>query len=279
MKTFKIILHNVEFTFYIDENYNYDNLSVSPPHIHALPELFIVLDGNAKVTCNSVEKQVTNKEICIIPERTFHDIVNNTNYTRVAIKFSIKKLDKETTKDIYSYFSQILTAREPFVTGFNPILIKDIFDCLNNNYVFKEDKLKGFLLLILIEIAEKLFEHEVTESKYIEKTENKNIWLAENDIPFYKYSLGKISIEELSEKIFLTPRQLSRIVLAEYGLNLLNLKSETRMRRAMFYLTKTNMSINDISTELNFSSKESFIICFKKRFGITPLTARKTGSQ
>lgn len=279
MKTFKLVLHNVEFTFYIDENYNYDNLNISPPHIHALPELFIVLDGNAEVRCESISKKVTNKEICIIPECTFHDIINNSNYTRLAIKFSIKRLHNNCDIDIFSYFVSILTSDSPFVTGFNSILIKEIFDCLKSNYVFKDEKLKGILLLILIEIAEKLHEKEVPKQNYFEKNYNKNLWLAENDILLYQYSIGEISIKELSDTIFITPRQLTRIVLSEFGLNLLNLKSETRMRRAKFYLRETNMSIGEISNKLHFSSKESFIICFKKHYGITPLKARKNGSK
>lgn len=277
MKSYNVILHNVEFTFYIEEEFNFKKISNSPPHIHALPELFIILDGNAKVSYDNGETEITNKEICIIPKKTFHDIINNNSYKRIAIKFSIKQIDNSDKKNIYPYFHSIINSNKPFVTNFNPMLIKEIFQCLEKEYIFGTEKLKGILTLISIEIAEKLFDESIRlkKIKTQKENQNKNLWLAKNDHSLYLYSIGKISTEELSKESLLTPRQISRIVLSEYGYNLLNLKSETRMRRAMFYLKETDMSVSEISQKLCFSSKESFIICFKKYYGITPISARK----
>ncbi len=276
MKSYKIILHNVEITFYIEDEFIFKKLTNSPPHIHALPELFIILDGNAKVSYDFGEKEITNKQICIIPKKTYHDVINTNSYKRLAVKFSIRQIDDPSAKNIYPCFHSVINGTEPFVTNFNPLLIKEIFHCLEKEYIFGTEKLKGILTLILIEIAEKLFDESKASEKIeqLKENQNKNLWLAENDIPLYLYSIGKMSTEELSANSLLTPRQISRIVLSEYGYNLLNLKSETRMRRAMFYLNETDMNVSEIAQKLNFSSKESFIICFKKFYGVTPINAK-----
>lgn len=277
MKTYNIVLHNIQFTFYIYESASYENLEYSEPHIHALPELFIVLDGDATISGDFGSKKITNGEICLIPPRVYHDVVNNASYRRLAIKFSIKKIKGNSKVDLFSLFSYVITNNTPIKASFNTIFTEEIYNCLKKETPLYDEKLKGLLLLAFIEFSESLYkssENFPTE-EFPNLKESKAFWLAQNDIILHQYACGNCSTKELEETLFLTCRQISRILLAEYGMNLNEFRIETRMRRALFYLQKTNKSLSQISEKLNFSSKESFSVCFKKYFGYPPFSVRK----
>ena len=277
MKAYNIILHNIEFTFYVYESASYENLNYSPPHIHALPELFIILDGDAVISGDFGSQEITNGEICLIPPKIYHDIINTSSYRRLAIKFSIKKIENKSSIDLFSFFSQVITKDTPLKTAFSPILAAEIFNCLKKETPFYDEKLKGLLLLVFIEFSESLYKN----SEFLQTTEipnmkkSKAFWLAENDIILHNYACSDYSTKELEQTLFLTCRQISRILLAEYGMNLNEYRIETRMRRALFFLQKTNKTLSEISEILNFSSKESFNVCFKNHYGFSPLWARK----
>ncbi len=278
MRTYIIELCNAQFSFYINEKNPYENLSISPPHIHALAELFIILDGNAEISTDKVTKTITHQEVCIIRPTIYHHIKNDENYTRLAIDFSVKEIkNKLTDIDLFSLFSTILSSDEPFVTPFSTNFTGEIFNCLKYKNPFNAEKLKGLLLLIFIEISKALLKNPYNSSlaKTAYKKSSRNEWLSQNYPLFYNYFIGKTTLNELCEQTELTARQLSRICCAEFSMNLTSLRTETRMRQALFYLTETKMTIDEITATLNFSSKESFSICFKKHFGIPPATARK----
>ena len=84
-------------------------------------------------------------------------------------------------------------------------------------------------------------------------------------------------IEFYSEKLFLTPKHLSRIIKERSGKSSGEWIEDHVMLEAMALLKSTDKTIQQISDELNFASQSFFGKYFKRRAGISPKEYRKNG--
>ncbi len=92
---------------------------------------------------------------------------------------------------------------------------------------------------------------------------------------------AKITLTDIANTIFLSPKQVSRIIKKEYGCSLSELLVDRRMTRAAHLLRNTELSITEI-TETDFigiSSVSYFCAMFKKKYGMSPLAYRKKSRQ
>jgi AraC family transcriptional regulator, transcriptional activator of pobA len=84
-------------------------------------------------------------------------------------------------------------------------------------------------------------------------------------------------IEFYSEKLFLTPKHLSRAIKERSGKSAGEWIEDHVMLEAMALLKSTDKTIQQISDELNFPSQSFFGKYFKRRAGISPKEYRKNG--
>ena len=78
--------------------------------------------------------------------------------------------------------------------------------------------------------------------------------------------------------LYISPRQLSRIVSERYGEPLHKIIVRKRIECAEKLLFDSNLSIEEISAAVGFDTKSCFYRTFKAEYGITPLQYRKRGS-
>jgi len=83
-------------------------------------------------------------------------------------------------------------------------------------------------------------------------------------------------IEFYSEKLFLTPKHLSRVIKERSGKSSGEWIEDHVMLEAMALLKSTDNTIQQISDELNFPSQSFFGKYFKRRAGISPKEYRKS---
>lgn len=86
----------------------------------------------------------------------------------------------------------------------------------------------------------------------------------ENEIP---------NLEKLAKMHFLTARTMRR-KLKEQGVTFQQLVNEELSKKALHYLSTTNLTIEQISMRLGYSESASFIHAFKRWTGKTPKTCR-----
>lgn len=85
----------------------------------------------------------------------------------------------------------------------------------------------------------------------------------------------RITLENVAKAMFLSPRQVSRIVTAECGCTLSQLVNAKKLDAAQMLLCNTDMSIAEIAAKVSPCAENYFYQLFKKRFGLTPLQYRK----
>ncbi len=105
--------------------------------------------------------------------------------------------------------------------------------------------------------------------------ENKNVKDVIGNALLYYY-MTDISARELSEKVFLCPRQINRICQKLYGRTFNGQKIFFRVENAKALLEQTNKNIIDICLESGFNSTGSFYVAFLKQVGMSPKNYRRT---
>lgn len=81
--------------------------------------------------------------------------------------------------------------------------------------------------------------------------------------------------QELAETLHLSTRQLTREMVAHYGMNFRQKLWVSRMDHAAWLLRTSEKSVGEISRIVGYSSETTFFKNFKKRYHVTPLQYRK----
>jgi AraC-like DNA-binding protein len=88
-----------------------------------------------------------------------------------------------------------------------------------------------------------------------------------------KSGLAGETIEDLADRLCLTPRTIARNLAAE-GVTYQQLRDEIRQARAKEYLSATTLSATEIGLALGFSDGTAFMRAFKRWTGTTPSAFR-----
>ena len=106
------------------------------------------------------------------------------------------------------------------------------------------------------------------------------IRLIENTIEYIEKNLEEeLTLDSLSEKVFISKYYFHRIFSAVMGCSLKRYINQRRLNRALIYVIETSDTIADIAYRLQFTSQTSFTRAFKARYGIPPGKVRKKSFQ
>lgn len=94
-----------------------------------------------------------------------------------------------------------------------------------------------------------------------------------------EYFMVPMTVEYVAEKLFISVRQLERIVKDRYGATFREIITARRMRAAEQLLRHTDQSIAEIAEHVGYTSKESFLSAFRTHKGMTPTAYRKLGME
>lgn len=90
---------------------------------------------------------------------------------------------------------------------------------------------------------------------------------------------SRLTVQELSSKVYVTPQYLSRLFRRFIGCSVYEYLTNYRMSKAKELLqTKYRMGIQNIAEQVGFEEASHFIAMFKKQTGVTPYQFRKIGS-
>lgn len=94
-------------------------------------------------------------------------------------------------------------------------------------------------------------------------------------ISYIKNSYRTASLEELSERLYLTPPYLSKIVKQYFGKSFKELVVDERMLKAKELLLGTSLPVSDVIRSVGYENESYFHREFKRREGKTPLALRR----
>ena len=94
-------------------------------------------------------------------------------------------------------------------------------------------------------------------------------------ISYVKNNYRTASLEELGERLYLTPPYLSKITKEYFGKSFKELVVDERMERAREMFLGSALSVGDVIRSVGYENESYFHREFKKRYGTTPLSLRR----
>lgn len=91
----------------------------------------------------------------------------------------------------------------------------------------------------------------------------------------FLYDFADLTLESLSERIGLSPRQTQRFLRENYGRKFQELRTKARMSAAEMLLVYTNCSITWIAQSVGYTTAEYFATNFRYFYGKSPRDYRK----
>lgn len=92
---------------------------------------------------------------------------------------------------------------------------------------------------------------------------------------YFLYEYTDLSLDALSKRLGLSPRQTERLLKQHYSKTFLQKKTEAKMSAASILLMDSNKRITNIALELGYSSVEHFSNAFKRYYHISARDYRK----
>lgn len=175
--------------------------------------------------------------------------------------------------EAHAYYDYYISRENPY--RFHPRNILPFTDALDQLYLCQQTKSPLM---------------ELSSSKYITDiitfcfTENETLKMGEYTIPdklrqVHEYISEnyrrKISLEDLSERFFISKYHLSREYKKVYGMTLGNALTSQRLSHAKSMLRFSDDSVDTIALNCGFQDSGYFIKVFKKAENMTPLQYRK----
>ena len=152
-------------------------------------------------------------------------------------------------------------------------IMQQLFFEIEHQLLGYEESIVSLLRQLIISIVRNYKEIKSLSRNFthLTFTDNKPLLIEE----YFLYEYNNLSLEDLSSRLNLSPRQTERYLKEHYGKTFIQKKTESKMATAALLLSDKNLSITDISDDLGYSSIEHFSTAFKRYYGLSPSTYRK----
>lgn len=251
---------------------------IKSPHKHLFYELFLVSGGSMVHNADFLEFQLIPNTLFFISQGQLH--IWAKNITKPLVGFRLMFNETFMTHNFIkpNFLFELVYLNNIY---FNPLLaiepnakICTYFELLHQEYQDEnrnKHSLQAMLYLILNEIQ------KISNAQINNQAGNLD------DLTVYKQFLNdvensfnqKVSIDTYAENLFISTRQLSRVVKNLANLTLNQVIQNRRILEAKRLLKYSNLNINEIAYQCGFEDASYFIRLFKKLENCTPTEFKK----
>ena len=243
-------------------------------HIHSHAELFFCFEGSIQLNFPNEKITINKNDACLIPAGVNHTKTQDNSSNAIWCSIGLfcnegadtinnnKNSDSRIISMLYSNKVLLFQNNTDLHTIFQKIISNEVIDTAT-----LLELVCIFYKASTLNITEKISVSRKNSKKDIERL------LILDHIINTEY-VKCPSMKEIADRLYLTTRQLSRVVLANFGTSLHKLFIKKRLFCAATQLVETNSSIETISHLVGFSNKNFFYHHFKNEFGMTPARYR-----
>lgn len=256
-------------------------------HRHDFFELIYIHSGQCTQKIDNKEMTLSKGELCLVNSKAYHSISTENDDDNIIFNFMFRK----------SFFSRYFLNLIGENDALSSFLINYLFDeSSKDTYLIfnidQSDKIDGIILSIINEfLDERAGFRSVLESLYvilfievsrnnlvkadsILKTTNKSSKF--NEIMNYiEEHFATTNLQGTASHFHYHPNYLSKEIKKNTSKTYSEILQNIKLKQACFYLSKTNLSVQEIVEKVGYSELSHFYHIFKKNFTITPSEYRK----
>jgi len=270
-KECKYNIENINLSVLVD----YDNEFLMPlkyqqAHPHSFFKVFAVSRGEVTVYFYGSERTLRENDVIIVSPGVEHNVrPHGADCTYFSIGFLFSRNTLRDCRDYYKKLSDTLTG-EYLVCENAPKFTESVCRCfesiLFNRKEERELAVHELILRIMADVPE--------------KQKNRT---AENDIPdsemsrihkvnmmIFSYYDRNITLEDVAKVLYLSPRQINRIIQNHYGMKWRELLVQHRMKVALWCVANTDKPIEELAEYVGYHSVRGFYYAFEKAYKKPP---------
>lgn len=237
-------------------------------HSHEFYELHFILENSYEYSFLQKEIVLHKNELLIIPPRTEHYpfYLPKTSSINVCIYITLEKLNNQNL--FFDYFKSSLDNASLKPISVSENLIKNVkrFVYATNSTIEDHCILKASFAEIIYNLFNDInnFDMQKTSTKNNDYNDAVLFLIDEmSDNPDF-------TLTDISQKIGYSTRHTARLIKNIYGMPLSEIRTKLSLEAAKKLLKTTNMSVEEISTSVGFSSTASLRRAFLKFENTTP---------
>lgn len=241
-------------------------------HYHDKIELLYCLEGELEITLFSKSIVLKPGDFIYLAQNTPHATTAYSDTNRhICIKFANQIIHVPSSRNIPSeeYFVSLLSDYEVFTSNDeNREQIYNLFVSSYENFSHDDYFKRLTLCSNIMAIMAYIFK-ETTENS--EKSVKKNT--LNNFSTLFEYideNFATITLEDAARYCAMSYSYFSRNFKSEFGISFTNFVTKKRVEKSLDYLSKSDMSLNDVALECGFSNLSHYIKCFNQEKGLTP---------
>lgn len=247
--------------------YTYDHKIPNEFHLH------FVLNGKGSLTVNNTTYSIKKDDLFLIPkgQKVYYEADNHEPWEYMWVTFDgDKAIDylryMGFANDRYVICSSIPTA------CYQPLITKTLDS--NQLTIANEIKRVGYLYEIITMLIE-----SQNSAKSRRNLDYSNKTYVEHALQFISVNYDKITINDIAKYVGINRSYLSTIFKEELNISPQEFLIDFRLKKAADLLGQTNLSIQEIATEIGYQNSCSFSKTFKRIYGENPTDYRRNQSK
>lgn len=235
-------------------------------HNHSNFEFHILLSGSCKLNMEDDGGLLKAGQVCIIPPGKYH--------LPTAVTPDQEKLTVSATISEGPLYRAVLAAvtKQSIYTLPDELkkLCKSILSESRQMQNFRQELIKIRVMELVILLLRQLNLQEKPE----EVAEGKVRSVGVIDMYFESNLCKNPKADELAAQLFISRRQLHRLLMKTYGMGFREKLLSTRMNQAKWLLHYTDKTVSAIVSEVGYAHDSAFLQAFRRQFGMTPMEYR-----
>ncbi len=245
-------------------------------HVHTHYEIFYVTSGVVTVKFDTGTEEFVKGDVLIIPPRVRHMMLMvEQSSTRYGISVDFQRNSLKGAASLYDMLEKFMV-RDTFVAVKHVPFMEEIFKKIAFDEI-KNDELA--MSLHIHEMFTELLRNSGEENGYpvleAKLSDSNMMRLYKLQQMIFGTHARTYSLNDIAEELFLSTRQVSRIIQKYYGCTYRELTANMRIEVAAGLLEDTDINILEVASKAGYNSIKGFYTNFKDRFGCLPSEYRR----
>ena len=268
--------------FFLNRYTHNDNGKV---HSHNFYEFHIVLEDKALLETSVGNYPLNECQACVLPPLLIHKAITPAPAcVRMSFCFSFEDNKKKSEFDAYAHISKVFGELGAVTMIEDATKLADVLKATLPEFYtqdsYQDYKLRGYFTVFITELIS-----AVERERGLVQNRTKSAKYKDNDLHTLTRSIIEEytaihfnlnpSLSELAELIHFSTKQTARLFEKSFGTTFKQHIIQLRINSAKYLLTNTDLSVEEISAKVGYSSYNGFYRVFSSETGVAPLEYRK----